>query len=142
AEPGLVKRQDALDQAHTQVNLISTDGTIQPVSNAIDSLQTSVGHAAAVIDGIGNAARLLPSMLGADGPRNYLLLFQNTAELRATGGVPGALALLHTDGGRVTLAAQTSAAEFREFDPPVMKLPIETAGLYGELPAQHIQEVN
>ena len=41
-------------------------------------------------------------MLGADGPRDYLVLFQNNAEWRSLGGIPGAMALLHTDDGAMT----------------------------------------
>ena len=32
----------------------------------------------------------MPPLLGADGPRTYLLAFETGAELRATGGIPGA----------------------------------------------------
>ena len=47
------------------------------------------------------AARLAPSMLGAHGPRRYFLSFQNTAEARGTGGLPGAFAVLRADRGRL-----------------------------------------
>ncbi|MEV6739049.1 DUF4012 domain-containing protein [Streptomyces sp. NPDC051104] len=45
------------------------------------------------------AARVVPSMLGAHGPRHYFLSFQNTAEARGTGGLPGAFAVLKADRG-------------------------------------------
>ncbi|MFI1654284.1 DUF4012 domain-containing protein [Streptomyces sp. NPDC020472] len=48
------------------------------------------------------AARLVPSMLGAHGPRRYFLAFQNTAEARGTGGLPGAFAVLRADRGRLS----------------------------------------
>src|SRR3954447_20145159 len=48
------------------------------------------------------ASRLMPPMLGADGPRNYLLAFENDAEARGLGGLTGAYAILHADHGRVT----------------------------------------
>lgn len=48
------------------------------------------------------AARVAPSMLGAHGPRRYFLAFQNIAEARGTGGLPGAFAVLRTDRGRVS----------------------------------------
>ncbi len=50
-----------------------------------------------------SAARLLPPMLGADGPRDYLVVFQNLAEPRATGGMFGSFAVVHTDQGKVTV---------------------------------------
>ena len=36
-------------------------------------------------------------MVGADGQRDYLLLFQNNAEIRATGGMPGSWAQIHAE---------------------------------------------
>lgn len=46
---------------------------------------------------------ILPSFLGADGPRNYLIGMQNPAELRGTGGAMLQFALLSIDGGRPKL---------------------------------------
>lgn len=46
---------------------------------------------------------ILPSFLGADGPRNYLIGMQNPAELRGTGGAMLQFALLSIDEGRPKL---------------------------------------
>ncbi len=43
-----------------------------------------------------------PDALGETTPKNYLLLFQNDKELRATGGFLTAYAYLHIDKGRLT----------------------------------------
>jgi len=80
--------------------------------------------------------------MGADGPREYLVLFQNNAELRATGGIPGAVALLHVEGGKLSLVQQASSSDFPRADAPVLPLPAETAGLYGDITGQYIQDVN
>lgn len=47
------------------------------------------------------AARLLPPMLGASGPRRYLVAIANPAEQRGTGGFIGYMALLEANGGRL-----------------------------------------
>lgn len=47
------------------------------------------------------AARVMPSMLGERGPRRYVVVFENTAEARGTGGLPGAFAILIADRGRL-----------------------------------------
>lgn len=44
---------------------------------------------------------LLPTAMGVDGERKYLILFQNDAELRATGGFMTAYGILRVDKGRV-----------------------------------------
>ena len=80
-------------------------------------------------------------MLGASGPRNYLLLFQNPAELRATGGIPGAVALVHTENGKISLTQQASSADFPHYTPSVLELPLETRGLYGNIVGEYLQDV-
>jgi hypothetical protein len=50
------------------------------------------------------AARTVPPLLGADGPKNYFVSFQNEAELRGLGGLPGAFAILHADHGRLSFS--------------------------------------
>lgn len=43
----------------------------------------------------------LPELLGIDGKKTYLILFQNNAELRPTGGFIGSFALVTFDSGRL-----------------------------------------
>ena len=45
--------------------------------------------------------QVLPTILGHDGPRNYLLLAQNEDELRATGGFISGIGLLTVDNGDI-----------------------------------------
>ncbi len=46
-------------------------------------------------------AQVLPTILGHDGPRSYLLLAQNEDELRATGGFISGVGLLTVDNGDI-----------------------------------------
>ncbi|CAI7974567.1 conserved hypothetical protein [Frankia sp. Hr75.2] len=48
-------------------------------------------------------ARLGPGMLGADGPRRYLLVVQNPAESRANGGIIGGFGVLTVTEGQLEL---------------------------------------
>jgi hypothetical protein len=50
---------------------------------------------------VASAARVLPGMLGAQGERRYLVIFQNSAEARGTGGLPGAYAVLTATQGQL-----------------------------------------
>jgi hypothetical protein len=47
--------------------------------------------------------KLLPRFLGADGPRRYLLAFQNNSDQRGTGGAVLAYGLIRVDHGRLRL---------------------------------------
>lgn len=142
ARPVVVKAQLAFHHAKTEVDGIDTEGTIPQVTSAVDRLRTQLGKAATVVDAVGNSARLLPPMLGADGPRTYLVLVQNPAELRATGGLVGALALIKADNGAISLEAQSSGTSIGPWPAPVSAIPASTQGLYGPLLARFIQDVN
>lgn len=142
AAPVLSRAQGALATAQTRAHAIRTDRTIPAVASAVQKLANGVDDAYKVVNAASKAATLLPAMLGAGGPRDYLLLFQNNSELRATGGIPGAMALLHVDGGRITLAAQASTSDFPPFASAVMPLRPATAALYGSRPARYVQDVN
>lgn len=141
AQPQLKSADAAMTQALKQVRSIDTSGTIGQVRDATARLEKLLAGASAVVDAATRAATLIPSMLGASGPRNYLLLFQNPAELRATGGIPGAVALVHTENGKIELIQQASAASFPHYTPSVLTLPVETQGLYGSIVGEYMQDV-
>jgi uncharacterized protein DUF4012 len=71
------------------------------------SLETEVKSGASILQG-------LPTFLGQDRPRSYLLAAQDPAEMRGTGGVIGAFTILTIDDGRFRFAP------FR----PIQTLPI------------------
>ena len=89
-----------------------------------------------------NVVQLAPAMLGHDGARNYVLLFQNNAELRAGGGIPGAVALLQANDGAISLGDQAAGASFGPYDKPVLPLTPGTESLYGNITGRYMQDVN
>jgi hypothetical protein len=54
------------------------------------------------------AVRIVPAMLGQDGPKRYFLAFQNEAEARGTGGLPGAFAIVEANQGKLKFARMES----------------------------------
>ncbi|WP_258062369.1 DUF4012 domain-containing protein [Arthrobacter sp. B0490] len=108
-----------------------------PLKKAVDALDEVRGP----ITSASRASELLPSMLGADGPRNYLVLVQNSAEVRATGGISGALAVLTVEDGRISLTDQGSASEMGRFTPPLPMDP-EQERIYSYRMGTFMQSVN
>ncbi|MFA7662286.1 MAG: DUF4012 domain-containing protein, partial [Patescibacteria group bacterium] len=49
-----------------------------------------------------NILEILPDFLGQDDMRRYLVIFQNSNEIRATGGFMGSLALIDVNQGKIT----------------------------------------
>ncbi len=80
-------------------------------------------------------------MLGSEAPRDYLLMIQNNAEARASGGIPGALAVLTLENGKLTLGEQSSATEVGIMSPIVPTDP-EQLGIYSGRLGKFMQDVN
>ncbi|HYI33697.1 MAG TPA: DUF4012 domain-containing protein [Glaciibacter sp.] len=142
AQPQIAAASAALNSAEARVRGIETDQTIGAVKEAAQTLHSAVTEAVKGTDILNRAAQIMPSMLGAAGPRNYILLFQNPAELRSTGGIPGALGLVHTENGRMDLTQQASTPDFPPQPSPVVPLPADTVNLYGDITGRSIQNIN
>ncbi|MDH6181882.1 hypothetical protein M2152_002064 [Microbacteriaceae bacterium SG_E_30_P1] len=141
AAPRVAEAAEAITAVQARVHSIRRDDTIPLLRDAADELQTSLDEVALAMQSLDGALTLLPTMLGADGPRNYLVLFQNPAELRSGGGIPGAMALIATDGGRMDLVQQATTHDFQTFPSPVLELPVATRSLYGDITGEYILDV-
>jgi len=64
-----------------------------------------------------------PTFAGADGPRRYLLFAQSPAELRGTGGIWGAYAILTVSDGRFEIGPFTRTRSLPEFPPDAVPEP-------------------
>jgi len=131
----------ALLTAQAHVREIDTSSTISQISAAADQLSGVVAKAEAGVGVVRRAVTILPAMMGDEGPRKYLVLFQNNAELRATGGLPGAMALIETNNGQIEMSKQATGASFGEFDRPVVDLPTETRGIYTDRVSTYMGDV-
>ena len=63
-------------------------------------------------------AELAPNLLGAKGPRSYLVLAQNNHELRATGGFISGVGLLRLDRGRIVELSFKDSYAVDDFSKP------------------------
>lgn len=142
AAPALQQADDAMQAARADVEEIELAGVHPRVAGPVADLRAQLGDAASTTATGARAAALVPGMLGAERPRTYLVLFQNNAEVRATGGIPGALAVVRADAGRIELVEQLSSRDFPRFDEPVLPLSPEMAALHTDLLGQLIQDVN
>lgn len=143
AAPRIAAGLAVIRRADATVAGIDRTGLVGQLATAVGELRTGLGRAERLVATADRAAALLPPMLGTDGPRNYLVLFQNNAEVRATGGMPGAYLVLHADGGAVTVTDQgTAAGDLGVFDNPVPGMSQDLVDLYTTRPAVFPADVN
>ena len=142
ATPGVVRADRRLrGLSHTVQDMDANDLAPQiavPVRRMQRELRsaTDLSHRASL------AVRLLPPMLGSQGGRHYLLVVQNNAELRSTGGIPGAFATVTANGGKVSIDAHWNAKGLESFSRPVLPLSTQEQSLFGDRLGRYPQDVN
>jgi len=141
AAPSLSTASGVLASVDAQASTIDTTGTIPQISEAVDQLVGLVAETKSVVDSLDTAAALLPPMLGATEPRKYLLFSLSNAELRSTGGIPGAIAVVNVDNGKLTLGELSSAAGILKFDEEALMLTESEKTLFGDSLGRYMLDV-
>ncbi|MFC4017011.1 DUF4012 domain-containing protein [Micromonospora sp. GCM10011542] len=131
----------AVQRTRRDLAAVPADSLVSQIRKALTDLRGEIDRLAGLTRAADQGARLLPPLLGAGGSRRYLLVSQNLAELRATGGMFGAYALIEADGGRVRMSEQGTSASLGRFA-PALKLPPEIRALWTDLPGVYPADVN
>ncbi|UKA53469.1 DUF4012 domain-containing protein [Arthrobacter sp. FW305-BF8] len=141
AEPTLTSAANAVRQSSERLNGIDAGELVPQIATPLLTAREELSALGEQLDTAADAAKIMPSMMGGKEPRRYLLLIQNNAELRATGGIPGALAVLTVEDGRLSLGSQTSASALGPFS-PVEDVDAEQSLIYSTRLGKFMQDVN
>jgi hypothetical protein len=140
--PALTRSAKEIGESSARVNGLETDGLVARIRGPVTDVQGRLRRAAALSDRAAVAATLLPPMLGADQERTYLLVFQNNAELRAQGGMPGAMAIVKARDGKVELVGQRAPADIGTFPDSGIELTAEEEELFTTRVSTYPQDVS
>ncbi len=117
-EPMLRKIATDAGRINTEAQAISESGYLGAINAARSQLQAQTEDLAKLLSNTALAARLAPSMMGADGPRSYFIGFQTNAEARGTGGLLGGFGVVRFDNGKPSIDTLASNTDFgRKFEP-------------------------
>ncbi len=135
----LADLEDPIEQAHRALVVadrdlagLDSDGYLDALRPRFDRFADQVHDLRTGLASAETAVKVIPAMTGADGPRNYLLIFQNNAEIRATGGMPGSWALMQAEDGTLEMTRQGTAGDFPVAVRPVLSLTDDERAVYGE----------
>lgn len=143
AAPALQQADASIQRSIARMAAIDTSNLQPEVRAGVDQLRAGLARVGSLIGTAAKASRVLPSMLGAHGTRTILVLFQNPAELRATGGIPGAFLVIRAEDGTLQPVDQATAAPaIRSFPSPVLPLTDEQVALYTERIGRYPADVN
>lgn len=104
---------------HGELRTIDTDATIGQVSEAVTQFDDVLAPAQDAINQMQGALAGVNALLGVDGPKNVVLVFQNNAEANPLGGTAAAQSLLRVEQGAVSIQRQVSSADFAGYGTPV-----------------------
>lgn len=112
------------------------------VDVAFEGLSAQIVSVTTALDSFTDVTAVLPDALGRQGPRNYLLLFQNNAESRGLGGNPASVVLLTVSDGELAITRQASSSDFDNGRmSPIVSLDDETVKLYGTKVGRYMQDM-
>ncbi|WP_374152838.1 DUF4012 domain-containing protein [Pseudarthrobacter sp. WHRI 8279] len=141
AAPAVTSAAQAVRLSAERLQQIDDTQLLPQIADPLNRARGELLDVTETLNAASHASETLPAMLGSNEPRNYLLIIQNNAESRTSGGIPGALAILSVDGGRMTLGSQSSASELGVLSPP---LPVDPAQqqIYSARLGKFMQDVN
>lgn len=115
--------QTVFTESLARMAAIDASATVGPVSSAVSMLNDMLTQANDAITTATPLLQLVGPALGVDGPRTYLLAFQNNAESTALGGSAASYTLINVDNGAISVAAQGAGSqdlvEGKRLDVPV-----------------------
>lgn len=112
----------SLADSYAAVQAVDTSGTLGPVADAQQRLQKMLKPIVPLAQQAAVVVQQVPSLLGADQKRNYLMVFQNNSEARALGGHAGSWVLISVDDGKIDLQQQQTVHDLDRTTTPVVPL--------------------
>lgn len=123
---------DRVEQLATDIHSVSESNfLLEQVRGGVDQVDQVMVAAAP-------ALALVPELLGADGPRNYLLVFQNNAETLALGGSAAAQTLVHVENGEISMGAQGDSGSYQNGTAVDVEVPPSAIELYTSYLVDHV----
>jgi Protein of unknown function (DUF4012) len=115
-EPTLRQQASALEDLERGVREHTSGWLIPPLWDQMYSLGNRISSLRASAQRAEQLVPLAQEMLGSTGTRRYLVVFQNNAELRGSGGLPSGLGTVTATEGRIELGRFEHYQQFA--DPP------------------------
>ncbi|MET0820557.1 MAG: DUF4012 domain-containing protein [Aeromicrobium sp.] len=140
--PAVGAADRSLTAARSRLSAIDPSELVGRLRTPVERLREKVKTAQTSAASAHVAAQLMPQMLGAGGERRYLLLIQNNAEIRATGGIAGAFAVIRANRGRVAVERTGSIRDLPPFAAPVLPMTGDEKTVFLDQLVRDLRDVN
>ena len=141
AAPEVVAANAEVQSAARRIDEVNPNGLLPAVAAPLADLRAQVAKVALTTATAARAVQLLPPMMGADGPREYLLLVQNNSEQRATGGVPTLILLRAVDGEVKVVQTRSAGGNLANLPKPILPLTAAEQALFSNFLGIYMADV-
>ncbi|HTP56677.1 MAG TPA: DUF4012 domain-containing protein, partial [Candidatus Paceibacterota bacterium] len=100
-DAALTKANDDVTRAGTELQDVDPTAVPDDLRDDFVSFRDRLPAITQLVHDASSLVSFMRSFAGEDKPRRYLVLFQNSSELRPTGGFPGTYGILDMENGRV-----------------------------------------
>lgn len=123
--------RNEIDAAQEELSAIDLGNLPRRAERTIDKAMRKADDAEKTLVDADAAFEILPGILGADGPRNYLIGFQNTAEARGTGGAILQFKVMELNDGRFHLNEEVAGSIYDvDIDRQQIDIPLPEGAWY------------
>ena len=147
--PGLLTNMELLQRSAPILTTVTPDiqsvltnlatlhlgGLLSPFDSKLAEVRKTASATSIVAQRILPMLPALPTIVGSEGPRTYLVAFQNPAEARGVAGIIGSYALVRLEAGKLSVLHVGSNLELESRSQLPIKVPAEYRDLYGNDPA-------
>ena len=99
ATPAVESASNVVDAASHRIDVLPEHTWLSAVDRARQEMAGQLTSLSDWLHATSATMRVIPEVLGQAGSKTYFLAFQNDAEARGTGGLPGAFAIVTADHG-------------------------------------------
>jgi len=101
ARPQLRKSLAEINEARSLLARVDPGQVGSEYQDQLEQVVKQLDSLGEILDRVYSLSMILPDLLGNNGARHYLLVFQNNAELRPTGGFIGSYGVFSFDNGKL-----------------------------------------
>ncbi len=146
-QPQLDKIAQSLDAARREINQINPNRYPENFKGVKVRSQLTTGinlldQAAAILSDAKPLLQSAPFMLGVDAPRQYLLIFQNDAELRPSGGFMTGYAVIQVSKGKISTLLSDDIYKLDEKFPKRISAPDPIKKYHPNVPYWYLRDMN
>lgn len=113
----LAQAAQVITRQEQVLDAVDLSGTVAQVAKPFRELRSSLSSMGERIVGGHVAAQVMPGMLGAEGPRTYVMMVQNNSEPRTTGGIPDVMIEVVIDDGTFHVGRYATASSLAVAEP-------------------------